>query len=53
MTNYRRNAISGGSFFFTVSLAERRRRLLTDNIDLLRIAFHDVRLRSTHPTGSP
>jgi putative transposase len=43
MTNYRRNAISGGSFFFTVNLAERRRSLLTDNIDLLRTAFRDVR----------
>jgi putative transposase len=49
MTNYRRNAISGGSFFFTVNLAERRRRLLTDNIDLLRTAFRDVRRR--HPFG--
>jgi hypothetical protein len=26
MTNYRRNFLSGGSFFFTVNLAERRRR---------------------------
>jgi putative transposase len=47
MTNYRRNFISGGSFFFTVNLAERRRRLLTDNIALLRHAFREVRRR--HP----
>ena len=45
MTNYRRNFISGGSFFFTVNLAERRRRLLTDNIALLRHAFREVRRR--------
>jgi putative transposase len=47
MTNYRRNFIPGGSFFFTVNLAERRRRLLTDHIDLLRRAFRDV--RGDHP----
>jgi putative transposase len=47
MTNYRRNFLSGRSFFFTVNLAERRRRLLTAHIDLLRQAFRDVRRR--HP----
>jgi len=47
MTNYRRNFLSGGSFFFTVNLAERRLRLLTTHIDLLRRAFRDVRRR--HP----
>jgi putative transposase len=29
MTDYRRNFFAGGSFFFTVNLAERRLRLLT------------------------
>jgi len=48
MTNYRRNFIPGGSFFFTVNLAERRLRLLTDHIDLLREAFRHVRRR--HPS---
>jgi putative transposase len=43
MTNYRRNFVPGGSFFFTVNLAERRRRLLTTHIDLLRGAFRHVR----------
>ena len=47
MTNYRRNFLYGGSFFFTVNLAERRLRLLTTHIDLLRRAFRDVRRR--HP----
>jgi putative transposase len=43
MTNYRRNFVSGGSFFFTVNLAERRLRLLTSHVDLLRAAFRKVR----------
>jgi putative transposase len=47
MTNYRRDFIHGGSFFFTVNLADRRLRLLTSHIDLLRKAFRDVRRR--HP----
>jgi len=47
MTNYRRNFVPGGSFFFTVNLAQRESRLLTDYIDLLREAFRYVRAR--HP----
>src|SRR5712664_828296 len=44
MTNYRRNFIAGGSFFFTVNLAERRRRrLLTEHVDELRSAFRETR----------
>src|SRR5690349_13027287 len=45
MTTYRRNFVAGGSYFFTVNLAERRLRLLTDNIGLLRAAFRYTRLR--------
>jgi len=45
VTNYRRNFICGGSFFFTANLAERRLRLLVDTIDLLRQAFRHVRRR--------
>jgi len=33
VTNYRRNFICGGSFFFAANLAERRLRLLVDHID--------------------
>jgi hypothetical protein len=33
MTDYRGNFIAGGSFLFTVNLAERRLRLLTEHID--------------------
>jgi putative transposase len=43
MTGYRRNFLAGGSFFFTVNLAERRLRLLTDHVAALRAAFCDVR----------
>lgn len=43
MTDYRRNFIPGGSYFFTVALAERSGRLLTDNIDLFRRAVSDVK----------
>jgi putative transposase len=47
VTNYRRNFVSGGSYFFTVNLAERRLRLLVDRVDLLRQGFRYVRRR--HP----
>ena len=43
MTGYRRNFIARGSFFFTVNLAERRLRLLTQHIDELRTAFRETR----------
>jgi len=33
MTDHRRNVVAGGSFFFTVNLAERRLSLLTQHID--------------------
>jgi putative transposase len=47
MTRYRRNFISGGTFFFTVNLAERRLRLLTEHIGALRVAFRET--RASHP----
>jgi REP element-mobilizing transposase RayT len=43
MTNYRRNFLGGGSFFFTVNLADRWLRLLTEHIDELRAAFRETR----------
>ncbi len=42
MPNYIRAFVPGGTFFFTVNLLERRRRLLTDYIDDLRIVFTDA-----------
>ena len=39
MPDYRRAKVPGGTYFFTVAIAERRRSLLTDHIDDLRHAF--------------
>jgi putative transposase len=39
MSNYRRMHVPGGTYFFTVNLLERGRRLLVGHIDQLRIAF--------------
>jgi putative transposase len=47
MTDYRRNFVPGGSFFFTVNLADRRLSLLTGNIEALRTAFRETHNR--HP----
>ncbi len=47
MTEYRRNYVAGGSFFFTVTLAERSSNLLTDKTDILRKAFRLT--QSEHP----
>ena len=43
MTEYRRNFVKGGSYFFTVALADRRQGLLVDHIDALRGAFRRVK----------
>src|SRR3989338_6519738 len=45
MPDYRRNRVPGGSYFFTVNLLERRRRLLVERIDALRAAVRTVRDR--------
>ena len=47
MTSYRRNFVPGGSFFFTVNLADRRLSLLTAHVEVLRAAFRETRQR--HP----
>jgi putative transposase len=39
MVRYRRNFVPGGTFFFTVTLRDRRSTLLVDHIALLRAAF--------------
>jgi hypothetical protein len=43
MTRYRRNFVPDGGFFFTVNLAERRLRLLTESIAALCAAFCSTR----------
>ena len=45
MTNYRRNRLAGGTFFFTVNLANRSGTLLTTHVDLLRDAFQYAKQR--------
>ena len=47
MTEYRRLKVAGGTYFFTLTLADRRETLLTDQIAGLRAAFRNVNAR--HP----
>jgi len=39
MVRYRRNYVPGGTYFFTVTLADRRSTMLVDRVDALRGAF--------------
>jgi putative transposase len=45
MPRYIRAFVPGGTFFFTVAVLERRRRLLTRRIDDLRAVFSEARRR--------
>jgi putative transposase len=47
MTDYRRYRLNGGTYFFTVNLADRNRALLTEHIDTLRESFRVV--KEAHP----
>jgi len=47
MVRYRRNFVPGGTFFFTVTLADRRSRSLVEHIGALRTAFRIT--RRAHP----
>jgi putative transposase len=49
MVGYRRNFVRGGTYFFTVTLADRRSTILADHIDALRAAFR--RARAERPFG--
>lgn len=40
---YRRAKVTGGTYFFTVNLAERKRNLLVEHVDVLRAAVHKVK----------
>jgi putative transposase len=44
---YRRADVAGGTYFFTVNLADRRRGLLVEHVDVLRATVRAVRER--HP----
>lgn len=50
MTNYRRNFIAGGSYFFTVTLADRSSRLLVERVDLLKEAILSVKAEKPFDT---
>jgi putative transposase len=43
MVRYRRNFLAGGTFFFTVTIADRRSSILVDHIAALRNAFRVTR----------
>ena len=45
MSRYRRSLAGGGTFFFTVNLADRNSRVLVEEIDRLRLAFDAARTR--------
>jgi len=43
MVRYRRNFIPGGTWFFTVTLADRRSKALAEHVEALRLAFRTAR----------
>lgn len=43
MVSYRRNHITGGTYFFTANLRDRRQALLVEHIDAFREVIRDVR----------
>jgi len=43
VVRYRRNLVPGGTYFFTLTVADRRSRILVDNITDLRTAFRIAR----------
>ncbi len=53
MTEYRRGWLPGGTWFFTVNLAERRENsLLVERIELLRAAFSQRSIAASVQLGS-
>jgi putative transposase len=44
---YRRADVAGGTYFFTVNLAERKRTLLVDHIEILRTVI--LKVKTMHP----
>jgi putative transposase len=43
MVGYRRNFVPGGTYFFTLTLVDRRSSALVDHIDALRASFRRAR----------
>src|SRR4051812_25918230 len=52
MVQYRRNLVPGGTFFFTVTLRDRRSDLLVRHADLLRAAFNTVKAKRPFRTDA-
>lgn len=50
MPNYRRERISGATYFFTVTLADRRSRILVEEIALLRRIYDEANKRMPFKT---
>ncbi len=48
MVNYRRNRVRGGTYFFTVTLRDRRSDLLVREVDALRDAWRAAATRTPH-----
>lgn len=46
MTDYRRNRVPGGTYFFTVNLYDRRSDLLVTHVDILRESVRKIRTRT-------
>lgn len=46
MPDYRRNRVPGGTYFFTITLRDRRSNLLIMNIEALRTSVRKVRTRA-------
>ncbi len=45
MVRYRRNYVPGGTYFFTVTLRDRRADWLVRHVDALRLAFKQVKAK--------
>lgn len=52
MPQYQRALIPGGTFFFTVTLLERRRKLLTEHFDNFRVSLMPARQRRAFTRGA-
>ncbi|MBI5331901.1 MAG: transposase [Betaproteobacteria bacterium] len=52
MVLYRRNALPGGTFFFTVTLRDRAARTLVEHVDLLRAVYADTARRRPFRTDA-
>jgi len=52
MVLYRRNFVPGGTFFFTVTLRDRRAHTLVEHVDLFRAAYADTKAKRPFRTDA-